>query len=299
MADTTPVAEDNPFQQARLLTNERTQMVSRTGEKLAETYQDDLARFLSDPSVIFGTPEQMTLLAMVPDDSDLVVVKSLYQSTYGLITISQELALAMVALLCGGQTQPGPEPRPLSRLEGGLVDLVLRPLLTAAVDLLMLEPAELGPHYAQANALPHHQPEPAVVFPFAVSAGGVEGSIHLGLTATMLQNYSEEMDRRIAGQLAAKRDEPNVQVVRAVQPIEVELIAGFEPLQVPARQLVGLQVGDVIRTKQSVSRPLVARVGGERMFQIRAAQEGQRLVAELTCVIDSPGRLFGLGDGGE
>ncbi|MEL6984477.1 MAG: FliM/FliN family flagellar motor C-terminal domain-containing protein, partial [Actinomycetota bacterium] len=69
-----------------------------------------------------------------------------------------------------------------------------------------------------------------------------------------------------------------------------ELIAGFEPLQVPARQLADLQIGDVIRTRQSVSRPLVARVGGERLFHIRAAQRGQRLVAELTGHADGANR---------
>ena len=104
----------------------------------------------------------------------------------------------------------------------------------------------------------------------------------IAMSASQLQDYSEEVDRRIAGLLASKSDEPNAQIVRAVQPVVVELIAGFEPLQVSARQLADLQIGDVIRTRQSINRPLIARVGGERLFHIRAAQRGQRLVAELT-----------------
>ncbi|MEM7273207.1 MAG: FliM/FliN family flagellar motor switch protein [Actinomycetota bacterium] len=299
MADSTPVADNNPFQQARLLTNDRAQMVSRTGEKLAEVFQDELSRWLSDPKVVPGAPEQTTLVDMVTPNTDLVVVKSLYQTTYGLITIDQQLALGMVAVLCGGLAQPAPDTRPLSRLETGVIDLLLQPLLAISIELFELEPAELGAHFATASALPHHQPDPVIMVPLTVTVSGIEGTVTVGLTATMLQRYSEEMDRRIAGQIAAKRDEPNVQIVRAVQPVTVELIAGFEPLQVPARQLVGLQVGDVLRTRQSITRPLVARVGGERLFQIRAAQEGQRLVAELTGVIESPGAALGRGDGND
>lgn len=112
----------------------------------------------------------------------------------------------------------------------------------------------------------------------------------VAMSASQLQTYSEEVDRRIAGLLASKDDEPNPQIMRAVQPVVVELIAGFEPLQVPARQLADLQIGDVIRTRQSISRPLIARVGGERLFHIRAAQRGQRLVAELTGHVDGASR---------
>lgn len=290
---------DNPFQQARLLTNARAQMFARTAEKLGESYQDELARWLSDATVVPGASEQTTLFDLGTANTDLTVMKSLYQTTYGLITIDVDLALAMVAVLCGGVANPPPDTRALTRLETGVIDLVLQPLLDLTVELYELEPAELGAHFANPSALPHAQPEPVIAVPFTVTVAGIEGKVCVGMTATMLQNYSEEVDRRIAGQLASKRDEPNRSVVRAVQPVVVELIAGFETMQVPARQLVGLQVGDVLRTTQSVTRPLVARVGGERLFYIRAAQEGQRLVAELTGIVESPTRNLLGGDGSE
>lgn len=289
---------DNPFQQARLLTNARSQMFARTAEKLGESYQDELGKWLSDARVVPEAIEQTTLYEMGTANTDLTVIKSRYQTTYGLITIDLDLALAMVAVLCGGLATPPTETRPLTRLEYGVIDLVLEPFMDLAVELYELEPTELSAHFASPSALPHAQPDPSISVPYTVTVAGVEGKVCLGLTATMLQNYSEEIDRKIAGQLATRRDEPNRSVVRAVQPVVVELIAGFEPMQVPARQLVGLQVGDVLRTTQSVTRPLIARVGGEKLFHIRAAQEGQRLVAELTGIIESPTRdLLGGGTG--
>lgn len=280
----------SPFGQARLLTVDRVGLFTRTAESLAEGFEEELGRWLGDVSVSVGVVEQTTLVDLgTPGEGeglDLAVVKSLFQVSHGVVVSDLGLALAVVGLLCGGAGGGGvPEVRPLSRLEMGVFDLVLQPLVDLAVGLFDLDAVELGPHVASVSALPSSQPEPAVGLPFHLRVGGIEGVVTLGLTGTQLQSYSEELDRRIAGQLASKTDVPSPEIVRAVAPVEVELVAGFELLQVPARELVGLRVGDVLRTRQSVARPLIARVGGEALFHIRPAQHGQRLVAELTAEV--------------
>lgn len=290
MTDTSAGASANPFQQSRLLTSERAQLFNRTAETLAQRFEDSLGRLLSDVSVTASQVEQIDLFDLVTGANDLAVIKSQYQMTHGLVASDLCLALSMVAMLCGGVADPPPDERPLSRLEMGVHDLVLQPLVDIAVELFELGPTELSGHTSSESGLPDGQMEPAIAVPLTVSAGGAEGAMVVAMSATQLQTYSEEADRRIAGLLASKDDEPNPQIVRAVQPVVVELIAGFEPLQVPARQLADLQIGDVIRTRQSISRPLIARVGGERLFSIRAAQRGQRLVAELTGHADGANR---------
>ncbi|MDH4365452.1 MAG: FliM/FliN family flagellar motor switch protein, partial [Acidimicrobiia bacterium] len=119
--------------------------------------------------------------------------------------------------------------------------------------------------------------------------GNVEGRLVLGLAMGHLQTYSEEMDRRIAGRVPARTSTVNVRAARAVAPVPVELAVGFDLFRVPAGQLAGLRVGDVVRTGQSVTRPLVGRIGPERLFHVRAAQRGQRLVAEVMGKLD-PGK---------
>ncbi len=282
MTDTSAAASANPFQQSRLLTTERAQLFNRTAESLAERYEDELSRWLSDVTITAASVEQLDLLDLATGENDLAVIKSQYQMTHGIIASNLSLALSVVAMLCGGVADPPPDVRPLSRLEMGVYDLVLQPLLDIAIELFEIGPTELGPHASNASGLPDAQPEPAIAVPLTVAIGDSEGAMTIAMSASQLQEYSEEADRRIAGLLASKTDEPNPRVVRAVQPVVVELIAGFEPMQVPARQLADLQVGDVIRTRQSINRPLIARVGAERLFHIRAAQRGQRLVAELT-----------------
>ena len=108
----------------------------------------------------------------------------------------------------------------------------------------------------------------------------------MAFTLGQLQQYNESLDRRLAGRSSSRRSGPTANTIRAMQPVEVDLVVGFDPLRIPAGKLAGLQVGDVLRTRQSVSRHLVARVGSERIFAVRPAQRGQRLVAELIAPID-------------
>jgi flagellar motor switch protein FliM len=197
------------------------------------------------------------------------------------IATDLHLALSIVATLCGGVGQPPPDVRPLSRLEMGVFDLVLHPVLSLASRLFEVGDCEIGTHVANGSGLPDGQPEPTIAIPLQLTTGSIEGEVTIGFTASQLQAYLEELDRRIAGRVATKQGRPNVQIVRAVRPVPVDMIVGFDLLQVPAGQLASLRLGDVLLTKQLVSKSLVARVGSERIFTVRAAQRGQRLVAEI------------------
>jgi flagellar motor switch protein FliM len=281
------VTEGNPFQQTRPLSAERAQLFQRTGETLAERFEEELGRWLGESTVRVEPVDITPLPALAGPDTDLAIVKAHYHLTHGVIASELPLALTLVSMLCGGTPTPAAEIRPLSRLEMGVFDLLLAPLAAAAAEVFEVGPVELGHHVTNASALPDSKPEPAVGIPLQLGVGGVEGRVTVGLTLGQIQAYSEEVDRRIAGRMAARTNTVNLRAVRAVKPVPVELVVGFDPMLVPAGQLAGLQVGDVLRTRQSVTKHLVARVGSERIFQVRAAQRGQRLVAELIARIDS------------
>lgn len=282
------MTEGNPFQQARPLTAERAQLFLRTAETLAERFEEELSRWLGEATVRAEPVEITRVPELARSETDLTIVKSHYHLTHGVVASDLSLAMTLVSMLCGGTAAaPVTEIRPLTRLEMGVFDLLMKPLVEAVAELFDLGPVELGYHVANASALPDSKPEPAVALPLQISVGAVEGRITVGLTLGQLQSYSEEIDRRIAGRLSARARTVNVRAVRAVRPVLVDLVVGFDPLRVPAGQLAGLRVGDVLRTRQSVSRHLVARVGSERIFHVRAAQRGQRLVAELIARIET------------
>jgi flagellar motor switch protein FliM len=287
----TTVSELNPFRQTRLLTTERAQLFTRTAETLAERLGDEVGRWLPDATVQPGQVEQTTIVEMAKPETDLAVVKSSFHLSYGIIATDLNLALSIVATLCGGVGQPPPEVlRPLSRLEMGVFDLVLTPMLDQATRLFEVGDCEIGNHVANVLGLPDTQHEPIIAVPLQLTVGSIEGHVTVGFTASQLQVYLEELDRRIAGRLASKQDTPSIQIVRAVKPVPVDMVVGFELLDVPAGQLANLQIGDVLLTKQLMSKSLVARVGSERIFNVRAAQRGQRLVAEIIGRIGEKGQ---------
>ena len=289
VAEASVVSEGNPFQQARPLTAERAQLFARTTEAMCERLQEELGRWLGETHVQADQVETTMIPALALPDHHLALVKARYHMSHGLIAIESKLVLTLVSMLCGGIAAPVIDIRPLTRLEMGVLDLVLGPLLSVVGEAFDTGPLEIGAHLSNATAVPDSKPEPAVSVPVHLKVGTVEGRFLLGLTMGQLQAYSEEMDRRIAGRVPARTNTVNMLAARAVAPVPVELAVGFDLFQVPAGQLAGLRVGDVVRTGQSVTRPLVGRIGTERLFHVRAAQRGQRLVAEVIGKLD-PGK---------
>lgn len=275
-------AQTNPFEQIHLLNDDRSQFFLRTAETLAEQLEEVLSRWLSDLSVTAGQPIELLLPEMATDDSDIAVVTTEYHLSTGLVVSDLPLALAVIATMCGGNPNASPDVRPLTRLEIGVYKLVLAPVVETAAKLFMVGPASVGLHVVGASGLGDSKVEPGICIPLEIRMGEVSGLISIGFTAGHLQAYVQELDRVHAGRMATKRDEQNQLLAASVRYVPLELVVGFESVRVPARVLADLQEGDVLRLGQLISQSLVARVGNERLFSVRAAQRGQRLVAEVT-----------------
>jgi hypothetical protein len=289
------------FGVSRLLSTERTVFFERSLEVLSEKYAEELSRWVGEAEVVAGAAIEVdNVEGLGVENRDLAVIRPVLGTGFGLLCSDLKLALPVVELLCGGSGSPVSNERPLSRLEVGVYDLILAPLLSLLVDSFDLGGCELGGHASGLSALGDTK-GPLLGIPLQIKIGDVEGAIIVGLPAGLLGVFVSDVDRRIAGEVAAVSDSgPCVEIVRAVRPVSVDLVAGFELLRVPATELVGLRVGDVLRTGQSVGRPLIGRVGEQRLFQVRPGARGQRLVAEVTGHIPSgsgPGLPDGLGSG--
>ncbi len=90
----------------------------------------------------------------------------------------------------------------------------------------------------------------------------------------------EIIDRQINGQ---RRNESPIgsAAAAALQRVVVPVVVGFAGIRVPAMDMANLHPGDVLRTGQSLGRQLVASVGNQPVFTVKAGQRGERLVAEV------------------
>ena len=143
-------------------------------------------------------------------------------------------------------------------------------------------PTSLGNHGAGAAVLTEAGRQHGIAIPLEMHLGETSGDITLALTANQVQAFIEDIDRRLAGRQASRQAQRNEIVAKATKAVPLEMIVGFEPARIPAGVLADLREGDVLRTGQMMTQSLIARIGSERVFSVRAAQRGQRLVVEVT-----------------
>ncbi len=272
---------ERPLFEARRLTAERAALYQRSADALAATIEEELGKWLSDITVQAGPIEESTLRAVASDELDVAVIEVREQLSSALMVTDRSLAAGLVTLLCGGMGSGEPEERALTRLDIGVVDILLAPLVDLFADTFRTGECVIVGHVSETFVLPDLPPEPAITIPMQITRQQLEGRILVAFSISQLQTFNETVDRRLAGQSSSARATRNQAAATAVLPVPVDIVVGFDNLRVPAGDLADLEVGDVLRLRQSVATELVARVGAERLFSVRPGQKGQRLVAEI------------------
>jgi flagellar motor switch protein FliM len=266
-------------------------------ERFARSAGDRLARLLHcDVDVAFGAPEEITVLAHARALGETSVVAGIQIVPVPgllLLEIAPEVALAVVERLLGGAGNPAPA-RGLTELETGLVADAVRQILPAFADALA--PAEVEAAVAGIGAGPEalagpSPVEPAVVLPFSLtlSTGNppvVAASGPLALFG-LLSTVRPLLDQ-ISPPAAADPDpipvdqgqpgSPMGASVRALlADVPVSLDVRLRPSRVPARDIVGLRPGDVLRLDHGVDEPAIGSVRGVELLEGHVGGRARRL----------------------
>lgn len=273
-------ADPRSLFEARRLTPERAALFQRSGDALAALIEEELGKWLNDVSVRAGAIEETTMSAVVAGDVDVCILEAQEHLSSAVVSTDSELALMLVTLLCGGMSPGESADRPLSRLEVGVLDLLLAPVIDRTTDAFRIGACTIVGHVSDTFQLPDFPEQPAIAIPMQIDQTHLSGRILMAFTVSQLQAFNETVDRRLAGQSnrAAVR---NRVIEQSIRPVPVEMVIGFNHMKVPAGDLADLHVGDVLRLRQSITTDLVARVGSERIFSVRAGQRGQQIVAEI------------------
>ncbi len=290
-SDAANAAPFNLFE-ARGLTTGRAGLFQQAADTLGVRCADELDKWTSDFTVTAETVEQICLLDLGDKSSRHIIVLECDDGVArGLIAIDLELALGLATLLLGGRPGDYVDARPLTALEAGVLEQLISPFTELIADAYRLNPIVIEGHVSDTFLLPDLVKEPALEIPVKIEGAELEGRFSFGLYMSTLQRFSESVDRRLAGTTGGRRYRQNSVTQRAVQPIPLDLAVGFDPMPVSARDLAGLQAGDVLRTHHPVTRDLIARVGESTLFMVKAGQLGKRLVAEVVgpAISNGPG----------
>ena len=215
----------------------------------------------------------------------------------GFLAVEERLGLAVVGGALGGATKGEIESRSLTSIETRVLDLVMSAVVETAGRTLLIEDVSIDRTSDAFDTPDEDDSAHHIGFRFTMSGPRSSGGFVLAFEADALHRFSEMVDRRLSGRRGLKEaSEPSPEVVRALNPVPVELSVGVGRATLTAREVVELRQGDVIRTRVPVDGDLVASAGDIDLFGVRLAQRGARLVAEIQSTINDPRQTLGRSD---
>ncbi len=206
----------------------------------------------------------------------------------GVLDLSVDLAFFVVDRVFGGPGEVIPMQRGLTPLERtvsrGVVDKVLGVFKEAWTEQIAFEPEVVGfestPEMLQIAALEDN----VLVAHLEVRAGQFAALVALCIPLLALESFLS--DKGIAGRGPGNRQDVSSAQRASVETVvlgsQVDVIARFPMLQLAAREVAGLRVGQIIQTTQPIDGPVELHVNGSRRFLGQLGQHRRMLGLRIT-----------------
>lgn len=200
------------------------------------------------------------------------------------VVTSLDLALTLVTAMLGGGGIPAGDARKLTLIEQRVLDLLGQLFVDTARDTLMIgDELEVDRSRDGAfTAADDEETDARIGFSFGIKGPSGGGRLILAFDVATIQDFSDAIDARLSGRRTSTATTANPQTAAALQPVPILFSVGLGSVSLTARQIVELQIGDVIRTSLPVASDLVASVGEVDLFAVRLGQQGQTLTAHIT-----------------
>ncbi len=198
-------------------------------------------------------------------------------------------------LLGGGRESGASQRRPLTEIELRLVNKItshfLREMKAAwenvvSLDLQVLR-VESNPQLVQ--IVPPN--EVVVVVSFEVTLGEVRGMVNLCIPFNAIERIGGKLSANTWTSYGRKDVDPELltRITRNLQGSEVELIVNLAETRITTSELIGLRVGDVIKTDKDIHEPVNVIVQGVEKFHAKlGAHKGQKAICIESLVQANP-----------
>ncbi len=294
------------FGKSAHLTTEKSALYTEAAHQIASDMSEQLTDWLQGFTVEAGSLIEAEpgdeLHDRVDDFDEATILGNLDTSgpeRCGSVLTEFSLGLTLTAGLLGGSTMASGEPRPLTSIERRVLDLVSVNFVEVAARTLLIGQGGLNGNPLVIDrsrdgafaASDDDAPSARVGFSFRIQGPGGSGLMILGIDVWALQKFSDTIDVRLSGRRAAIPTVVNPLTAAALGSVPIPFAVGLGRINLTAREVVGLQEGDVIRTRQSVDADVIASVDAVDLFIVRLGQRGQTLTAEILASIDSFGSI--------
>ena len=217
--------------------------------------------------------EQLTYLEFLQRLSEISYLAALNVQPVGaqsVVQIDPVLALPIIDLLLGGRGKPETEVRDITEIESeileSVVGMICRELQTAWRPLLELE-FSFERRLQQAQILQLMPPsERTLSLIFEIRMPEASGMIHMVFPTVVSNALLRKITQQWSYQKRRSLTEPSSQLREHMMNciFRVELV--LPELSVPADELVGMQIGQVLALPYAIDQPALLLVGGRKMF---------------------------------
>lgn len=280
------------FRTPNKLSREHVRALQVVNETFARQLSTVLASSLRTVAQVSVGVEQMTSSAYAeatPDPSYLAILALKTLEAPAILQLPLSFAMTAVDLLLGGHgTGPHPQ-RPLTEIESALMrELVGRILNELNISFEPL--ARLDATYVQHESSLQFAPIAApsdllmvVTYELRVGDDQYNATFCTPLAALqpVLDNAVAQMSQTRTSGRAGDTDGIRAAISDRLLDAPAEVSVCFEPIALTSREIIDLQVGDLVPLHHPVDAPLTLHVAGRPFLPAKAGKRGKR----LACVI--------------
>jgi len=291
-----------PFKQAPQTRDARASLLSPRQMRKAHLHHQAFARALAGRLSLFLRAEFSLALAGLqllpfqrlteswPDPAHLTLFKTEPLRGVSILQIPTLLGLSIVDRLMGGSGLPGTARQELGAIENALLEQVAQMFAAEwcaqAAPLLDLKPVLLG-HETSPRFLQTASPQaPMLLVALEASLGDCRQQIQLGFPFAALEPWLRQL---AAETQAAPLPEPAPSKSCAWNPcfddVPLAVTGAWNGLEIAAREVLQLKVGDVLPLHPAAARQIEVRLGGQPKFHGRPGLVAGHWAVELTEVV--------------
>jgi len=276
----------------------------RTLAALHETFARNVAASLSSVmrrvvETDLSSVEQLTyseFILSLPNPTCLMVLSAKPLEGSMVLEINPSVVFPIVDRLLGGTGESGILPeRPLTDIESRLIVKVAAPLLDLLKEMwgniktidFAVTDVQTNPQLLQV-APPH---DPVVLVSFQVTMGDASGLINLCIPYATIEPIMGQFTTQNWFAAARKpSQETNLtQITRSLSEANLDVVADLAVTQITVRELLELEVGDLIKTDASVDSEATIYVEGKPKFKGRPGRNRRNKALAITRAIE-PGK---------
>ncbi len=248
----------------------------RTLNIIYDTFARLFASYLSGTLRVMTTSEVVSVEELkyhefvngLPSPVVLAILKHPPLAGPILFELSPDISYAMISRLLGGVPQQKGDARVFTEIELVLIERILRQFLTLFVESwekivsvqVSLDRIETSPQFAQIVATN----ETVAIITISVKIGTIEGLVNICLPHLAIEPISKLLTTKVlyqSSETSRKMVNAKEDISGKIMNTQLDLTAIFNYTPLSVKDIMGLQVGDVLQLDHTLSEPLNLMLG--------------------------------------